>query len=89
VSTVFEDQTVLGYHQRIEVVRLPVGDLAGRTLAAARVRERTGCTVLGVERDGETVVDLDPHEFVFEPDDEVVVAGAEESVEAFEAQFEP
>jgi Trk K+ transport system NAD-binding subunit len=89
VSTVFEDQTVLGYHQRIEVVRLPVGDLAGRTLATARVRERTGCTVLGVERDGETVVDLDPHEFVFEPDDEIVVAGDEESVEAFEAQFEP
>lgn len=89
VSTVFEDEEVLGYHQRIEVVQLPAGDLAGRTLAAERVHETTGCTVLAVERDGETLTDLDPQELVFGPEDEVVVAGTEESVAAFEAQFLP
>jgi Trk K+ transport system NAD-binding subunit len=89
VSTVFADEEVLGYHQRIEVVQLPAGDLAGRTLAAERVRETTGCTVLAVDRDGETLTDLDPRGFVFGPEDEMVVAGTEEAVAAFEARFFP
>ncbi|WP_254830725.1 potassium channel family protein [Haloglomus salinum] len=87
LSTVFEDEEVLGYHQRIEVVQVPAGDLAGQTLADAAVRETTGCTVLAVERDDVTVTDIDPHEFVFEATDEVVVAGTDASVEQFEAQF--
>jgi Trk K+ transport system NAD-binding subunit len=89
VSTVFADEEVLGYHQRIEVVQLPAGDLAGHTLATERVREMTGCTVLAVQRDGETLTDLDPEAFTFDADDEVVVAGTEESVAAFEARFLP
>jgi Trk K+ transport system NAD-binding subunit len=87
LSTVFEDEEVLGYHQRIEVVQLPAGGLAGRTLADAAVRETTDCTVLAVKREGDTITDIDPHEFVFEPTDEVVVAGTDASVERFEAQF--
>ncbi|WP_420028454.1 potassium channel family protein [Haloglomus litoreum] len=87
LSTVFEDEEVLGYSQRIEVVQAPAGDLAGRTLAEERVRERTGCTVLAVDRDGETLTHLDPHEFVFDDTDEVVVAGTDESVQRFEEQF--
>jgi Trk K+ transport system NAD-binding subunit len=87
LSTVFEDEEVLGYSQRIEVVQVPAGGLAGHTLAAERVRERTGCTVVAVHRDGDTVTDMNPHEFVLDDGDEVVVAGTDESVQRFEERF--
>lgn len=86
-STVFEDEEVLAVDERINVVKLPVGDLVGQTLAEADVRARTGCTVLLVERDGEPIRALDPDEFRFQVDDEVVVAGTDESVHAFERTF--
>jgi len=87
VSALFEDETVLGYHQRIEVVQLPVGDLSDQTLDEASVRETTGCTVLAVERDGETITDVDPYDLVLAPGDEVVVAGTDKDVDAFEERF--
>jgi Trk K+ transport system NAD-binding subunit len=86
-TTVFEDEAVLAYHQRIRVVKLPAGDLTGRTLAGTELRETTGCTVLAVERDDRTMTQVDPHEFEFGPDDEVVLAGTDESVTTFEREF--
>ncbi|WP_254525105.1 potassium channel family protein [Natrinema caseinilyticum] len=86
-STVFEDAEVLAVDRQIEVVKLPVGRLAGRTVVDADVRSRTGCTVLAVARGDETVTEFDPTSFVLEADDEVVLAGTDESVQSFEAQF--
>ncbi|WP_049922969.1 potassium channel family protein [Halopiger djelfimassiliensis] len=86
-STVFEDETVLAVDRRIDVVRLPVGRLAGRTLVEADVRERTQCTVLAVVRDDETITELDPTTFTFEADDEVILVGTDESVRAFETAY--
>ncbi|RZV11535.1 Trk K+ transport system NAD-binding subunit [Natrinema hispanicum] len=86
-STVFEDEEVLAVDRQIDVVKLPVGRLAGQTLVDATVRTRTGCTVLAVRRDGETITDFDPASFVFDADDEVILAGTDDSVRSFEAQF--
>ena len=88
-STVFEDEEVLSYEQQIRVARFPVGALAGSTLAAERVPEETDCTLVGVVRDGETLTDLDPESFVFEPDDEVVVAGTDDAITAYEERYVP
>jgi Trk K+ transport system NAD-binding subunit len=87
VSTVFKDQEVLAYDRRVELVKVPADALAGETLTSARVRERTGCTVLGVERDGETLTDLDPDSLRFRPEDTVLLAGIDEAVNRFEATF--
>ncbi len=86
-STVFEDEEVLAVDRQIDVVKLPVGRLAGQTVVDATVRTRTGCTVLAVRRDGETITDFDPASFVFDADDEVILAGTDDSVRSFEAQF--
>ncbi|MFD1563396.1 potassium channel family protein [Haloarchaeobius amylolyticus] len=86
-STVFEDEEVLAVDRQIDVVRVPVGRLAGQTVVDATVRTRTGCTVLAVRRDGETITDFDPASFVFDADDEVILAGTDDSVRSFEAQF--
>ncbi|MFC4246232.1 potassium channel family protein [Natribaculum luteum] len=86
-STVLEDEEVLAFGQQIEVTRLPVDGLAGRTLVEADVRAKTGCTVLAVERGGETITEFDPDSFRLESDDHVVLAGTDESVAEFERQY--
>lgn len=86
-STIFEDESVLAVDKQIDVVKLPVGRLAGRTLVEADVRSETGSVVLVVVRDGETISELDPATFEFEPGDEVVIAGTDESVYRFETTF--
>lgn len=86
-STILEDEEVLTFEAQIEIVKLPVGRLAGQTLAAAAVRNRSGVTVLAAVRDEDTITDLDPQSFRFAEDDDVVIAGTSESVRRFEAQF--
>jgi Trk K+ transport system NAD-binding subunit len=86
-STVFEDEEVLTYGTRVNVVRLPAGELADTTLAAADARARTGATVVAVIRDGTTMPEFDPSEFVFEADDDLIVAGTDRAITEFEQQF--
>jgi len=81
-TTILEDEEVLSLDTQIEVVRTPAAGLAGQRLGEARVRSRTGCTVLAVERDGELVTELGP-DFEFEADDSLVVAGTDADTTAF------
>ncbi|ELZ10728.1 TrkA-N domain-containing protein [Halovivax asiaticus JCM 14624] len=86
-STVLDDETVLTFDTRIDLVRLPAGRLSGSTVVDADVRAETGCTVLAVVRDGEMITSFDSASFALEPADEVVLAGTDESVRRFEATF--
>ena len=86
-ATVLDKEEVLSFRTKIDVVRLPAGRLAKRTLARADVRAETGCTVVAVLRDGEVVTELDPEEFVFGNEDQLVVVGTDEDVQRFEERF--
>ncbi|WP_118839684.1 potassium channel family protein [Salinibacter ruber] len=86
-ATVLEREEVLSFRTKIDVVRLPAGRLAGRTLAGEDVRARTGCTVVATVRDGDVITSLDPEAFVVEADDELVVVGTDEGVQRFEERF--
>ncbi|MEF8797312.1 MAG: NAD-binding protein [Salinivenus sp.] len=86
-ATVLEEEKTLSFQTKIDVVRLQVGHLAGRTLAGADVRARTGCTVVAAVRDGNVITSLDPDEFVFREDDRLVVVGTDEGVRRFEERF--
>jgi Trk K+ transport system NAD-binding subunit len=86
-ATVLDKEEVLSFRTKIDVVRLEVGRLTGRTLAGEDVRARTGCTVIAAIRDGEVVTSLDPETFVFEDEDQLVVVGTDEGIQRFEARF--
>jgi Trk K+ transport system NAD-binding subunit len=86
-STVLEDEDLLAYDQRVSIVRLEAPGLAGRTLAEADVRERTGCSVVAVFRDGEAITALEPDALELRDGDEVVVAGTESAIGRFEREF--
>jgi len=85
-STVIEDRDVLSLNQQIEVVRSRVPRLVGETIGRANVREATGCTVIAIEREGETVTEIGPDTRI-EPGDELVVVGTDEGIREFEGRF--
>ncbi|MEF8779589.1 MAG: TrkA C-terminal domain-containing protein, partial [Haloferacaceae archaeon] len=80
-STILEEE-ILSVGTNVEVLETTAPALDGETLSGARIRERTGCTVVAVERDGETFTDLEP-EFRFQEGDELVIAGSDEGTNEF------
>ncbi len=53
---------------------------------AERIRERSGCTVVGVERDGEILTDL-TGEFALKGGDGLYVFGTAESLQYVQQHF--
>jgi Trk K+ transport system NAD-binding subunit len=85
-STILEDEDVLSVDGQVSVVRTTAPELVGRTLGEAEVRSRTGCTVVGVERDGAVITDVGPS-FRVEAGDELLVAGTDDGVRRFNEQL--
>jgi Trk K+ transport system NAD-binding subunit len=81
-SAVLEDETIVAMDGQIEILKTTAPAVAGQTLADARIRERTGCTVVAVDRDGEVFTDLGA-DFRIEAGDELVIAGTEAGTTAF------
>ncbi len=59
---------------RIQLAKVPPGGLAGRHPLTAGIRERTGCSVVAVERQGEILIDF-PAEFELSGDDALYLCG--------------
>ncbi|WP_435181664.1 potassium channel family protein [Halorussus sp. AFM4] len=81
-STILEREEVISMDKQVEVVRTTAEGLVGQTIGEADVRARTGCTVVGVERDGDVLTEVGP-EFRFRHGDAVIVAGTDEGVNRF------
>ncbi|GAD52145.1 potassium channel protein [Halarchaeum acidiphilum MH1-52-1] len=75
-------EDVMSLDTGVTIIHTDAPDLAGRTLAGADVRDRTGCTVIAVERGDAVRTDLPP-DFEFREDDRLVVAGTDEAVASF------
>lgn len=60
--------------------------LGGRHAADLKIRPRTGCSVVAVERGDQVLVDIGPT-FTFEKDDVLYVCGSDEAVYRFEESF--
>ena len=86
-STILADEQVISMDEQVEIVRTAADKLAGQTLGQARVRARTGCTVVAVERNGDVITDVGPDVHVADGDD-LVVAGTDDSVDRFRAIFD-
>ncbi|MFC7097349.1 cation:proton antiporter regulatory subunit [Halobaculum marinum] len=79
--------TVLGGDALIEWYEVPEGsELAGETIAAADVRQRTGASIIAVEHDDEVTPNPDPGAGV-RAGDTVVVIGSRAEVDAFNDAF--
>jgi K+/H+ antiporter YhaU regulatory subunit KhtT len=81
-SSILEDEDVLSLDHQVEVIRTAAPGLVGRTLGGADVRSDTGCTVVGVERDGTLLTDLGPA-FRIETGDDLIIAGTDDGTRLF------
>ena len=71
---------------RIKLVRVSAGQLAGKNPVTERIRERTGCTVVAVERDGQVAMDF-PASFRLSPDDALYICGTTDAVARYHEAF--
>jgi len=81
-SQILEEEDVLSLDQQVEVVRTHAPQLVEKTLGEARVRSASGCTVVGIERDGTVISDIGP-DVRIENGDELIVAGTDNGVQRF------
>ncbi|MXR51097.1 TrkA family potassium uptake protein [Halovenus sp. WSH3] len=85
-SYLLEDHDRISVDQQVEIRRLEAPGIVGTTLGAANVRERTGCTVIALERGEQTRTELGP-ETEISRGDELIVVGTSEALREFERQF--
>jgi voltage-gated potassium channel len=63
VFNILEKDDVVMVAEGLDVFRCPVpAKLGGRTLLDSDVRRKTGCSIVAIEKDGETIVNPDPTE---------------------------
>jgi Trk K+ transport system NAD-binding subunit len=79
-------QEAVAVDPQLKILKVAAGGLAGQHPAALRVRERTGCSVVAVERGEDILVDLGPA-FRFAPDDALYVCGSTGAVRRFSEVF--
>ena len=71
----------------LKVVKVESNEiLAGRTPTQLRIREKSGCSVVGVERGDELIMDIGPN-FEFEAQDAVYICGSAEATRRFDETF--
>ena len=86
LASIVLDEEILSPGTQLKLVRTTAPGAVGESLAGADVRNRTGCTVVAVERDG-TVTPNPGASFVIESGDELVVAGTDENISRFQAEL--
>jgi Trk K+ transport system NAD-binding subunit len=79
-------QEAVAVDPQLKILKVAAGRLAGQHPAALRIRERTGCSVVAVERGEDVLVDLGPA-FRFAPDDALYVCGSTGAVRRFSELF--
>ncbi|MBR9989470.1 MAG: NAD-binding protein [Gemmatimonadetes bacterium] len=91
VFNLLEQDDIVMIAEGLDVFRGPVPrDLVGRTLKDARVREKTGCSVVALHIGDETIVNPGPDmPMPDSPDAEIIVIGTTESERAFHKRYFP
>jgi Trk K+ transport system NAD-binding subunit len=81
-SLLIEEVEIVTPDANFEFIRTAVPAFVGQSLGELDVRAETGCTVVGIERNGELKTDIGA-EFVIEEGDILIVAGSETSRRRF------
>jgi Trk K+ transport system NAD-binding subunit len=79
-------EEAISFDPQLKLLRSRVGALEGRNPRDSEIRERTGCSVVAVERGEELVVDFDA-EFRFRADDVLFVCGSPPEIRRFRETF--
>jgi Trk K+ transport system NAD-binding subunit len=75
-------QEALSLYENLKVQKTAAALLVGHHPAEAAIREKTGCSIVAVQRDGSLIVNYDD-DFAFRDSDVVFVCGSESGVDRF------
>jgi Trk K+ transport system NAD-binding subunit len=84
-ATVLEED-IISLDTKVDIIRTRASELEGQTLGDVDFREKTGVTVVGIERNGDVLTDLGP-ETRIEAGDELIVAGTDEGTNRFTDRY--
>ncbi len=76
----------VSHQPRIKLMKVPSGDLTGSNPIEAQIRERTGCSVVAVERDGQILMDLPP-DLTLDDQDALYLCGTADAFNRLFDQF--
>ncbi|MBT6149128.1 MAG: TrkA family potassium uptake protein, partial [Gemmatimonadetes bacterium] len=76
----------VSHQPRIKLVRVAPGSLEGQNPIQAQIRELTGCSVVGVERAGQVVMEI-PADFVLSDGDALYVCGTSDACNRLYERF--
>jgi Trk K+ transport system NAD-binding subunit len=79
-------QEAIAVDPQLKILKVAANGMRGRRPVDLKLRERTGCSIVAVERGEQVLVDLGP-EFRFQPEDAVYVCGSTGAVRRFTASF--
>ncbi|HKH47751.1 MAG TPA: NAD-binding protein [Thermoanaerobaculia bacterium] len=79
-------QEAIAVDPQLKILKVAADGLRGRHPSDLKVRERTGCSIVAVERGDEVLVELGPG-FRFQPEDSIYVCGSTGAVRRFTAAF--
>jgi len=85
-SFLLDDRDRLAIDQQVEIRRVKTPTLTGQTVASENIRERTGCTVIAIERGEQIQTEIGPGTTVQEGD-ELIVVGTDDSLREFVQLF--
>jgi Trk K+ transport system NAD-binding subunit len=71
---------------QLKVLKVAPDGLAGRNPAELGIRERTGCSVVAVERGDDVIVEFEPG-FRFQPEDSVYICGSSNAMRRYREVF--
>ncbi len=82
-----ERSDLLMIAEGLDVFKVPVPEaLVGKTLAEVEIRQKTGCSVIGIDKHDTTITDLRPHT-TFPAGSEIVLIGSAEDERRFFRTF--
>jgi Trk K+ transport system NAD-binding subunit len=79
-------QEAVAVDPQLKILKIAPDGLAGRHPSGLGIRERTGCSVVAVERGNDVVVEFGPG-FRFQPSDAVYICGSGNAVRRFQEVF--
>lgn len=81
-------EEAIAFDPLLKLQRVESPDLAGKHPAELGIRERTGCSVVAIERDGELIQEFGD-DFRFAGDDRIYVCGSSRATRSFSEVFPP
>jgi K+ transport systems, NAD-binding component len=85
-SVLLKDEEILTLETQFEIVRTSAPELVGETLQGAAIRERTGATVVAIERDGELLTNPES-DLRMRKDDRFIITGSKTVINNFTQTF--